>query len=139
MIRYPASKKTHCLGELILPQWRQIGVVRRMLIHRRIVGGEIREFFLVIPLKKDQEAEGHETQGDVVMQPLPRPALEVIQPELLLELLVPLLDCPAAMRQGHQPGDGSILGEVGDVVFIAVLADCGTSVKTNTVHLSCFP
>ena len=57
------------------------------------------------------------------MQPRPRSSLEVIQPEFLLELLVPLLDRPAAMRQGYQPGDGSILGEVGDVVLVAVRPD----------------
>jgi len=85
MISYPVSKKTHCPRELILPQWRQIGVVSRAFSHRRIVGSEIREFFLVIPLKKDQEAECHEAQGDVVMQPRPRSALEVIQPQLLTD------------------------------------------------------
>jgi len=70
-----------------------------VLSYRRTVGNEIKEFFLVILLIEVQEAEHLETQGDVVMRSPPRSALEVIQPQFLLELLVPMLDRPAAMRQ----------------------------------------
>jgi hypothetical protein len=41
--------------------------------------------------------------GHVVMPAIPAPPLIVIQAELLLELLIVLLDLPAALHQPDQP------------------------------------
>src|SRR3954454_13648184 len=49
-----------------------------------------------------QEGEGELAQQRVVVQPAPAPALEVVQPQLVLELLVHLLADPACLDQGGQ-------------------------------------
>src|SRR5215210_7495149 len=68
-------------------------------------------------LLQQQEPVRQERQGCVVVEPPPRPPLEVVQPEFLLQLLVPLFDrppalpepnrCPAA-RVGRQVGQGEL-------------------------------
>jgi hypothetical protein len=47
-----------------------------------------------------QEGEGQLAQQRVVVQPTPAPALEVIEAQLVLHLLVHLLADPASLDQG---------------------------------------
>ena len=49
-----------------------------------------------------QEGEGEQAQERVVVQPAPAAALEVVEPQLVLELLVQLLADPARLDQGGQ-------------------------------------
>ena len=49
-----------------------------------------------------EEGEGELAEEGMVVQATPAPALEVIQPELVLHLLVHLLADPAGLDQGGQ-------------------------------------
>ena len=54
-----------------------------------------------------EEGEGELAQERVVMQPAPAPALEMIEAELVLHLLVHLLADPARLdRRGQGPEQG---------------------------------
>src|SRR4051812_44794630 len=46
-----------------------------------------------------QEPVGQEAHGGVVVKARPRAPLEVVQPQLFFELLIALLDVPAALPQ----------------------------------------
>src|SRR3954469_10977203 len=54
----------------------------------------------------------------VAMQAGPGPALEVAEPQFLLELLVHLLARPARLDGGDQPAQRSPLRQVAEVVFL---------------------
>jgi len=62
---------------------------------------------------KDQEVERHHHERHMVVPPDPRAALEVVQSDLLLELLVVLLDPPPDLRPVHQVTEGRVLRQVG--------------------------
>src|SRR3954462_5319372 len=74
-----------------------------------------------------QEGEGEQAQQRVVVQPAPAPALEVVQPQLVLELLVHLLADPPALDQGGQGLERGVGRQVREVVLALaggpVLAD----------------
>src|SRR5919201_6254342 len=55
------------------------------------------------PALARQKAVGQHDQGEMPMQPIPAPALVVIQATLALGVLVELLDGPAAVRQLDEP------------------------------------
>src|SRR3954447_5068533 len=73
-------------------------------------------------LLQHEEPIGQHHQAGVVMEPAPRPALEMIQAQLFLHLLVALLHRPAALpepdrleparppRQGSESGPGLAVG-----------------------------
>src|SRR3954471_23439970 len=64
-----------------------------------------------------QEGEGQQAQERVVMEPAPGPPLEVVEPELVLELLVQLLAYPPALDQRREPLERGIGREVREVVL----------------------
>ena len=64
-----------------------------------------------------QEGEGEPAQERVVVQPAPGAALEVVEPQLLLELLVRLLAHPARLDGRRQLLEGRVRREVGEVVL----------------------
>ena len=74
-----------------------------------------------------EEGEGELAQERVVVQAAPAPTLEVVQPQLLLELLVHLLAHPARLDQGGQGLERRVGRKVGQVVLAlaggAMLAD----------------
>jgi hypothetical protein len=74
-----------------------------------------------------EEAEGEHRHQGVPVQPGPGPALEVVEAELLLELLVRPLARPARLDQGRQLLGRGLGRQVGEVVLPltrgAVLAD----------------
>src|SRR5215468_4642036 len=55
------------------------------------------------PALARQKAVGQHGQGEMPMQPIPAPALVVVQPAFALGILVELLDGPAAVGQSDQP------------------------------------
>src|SRR3954451_6123065 len=55
-----------------------------------------------LPLQQ-QEPVGQHDHCRVVVEPPPGPALEVVESEFLLHLLVPLLDRPATLPQADGP------------------------------------
>src|SRR3982751_58890 len=59
-----------------------------------------------------QEGEGQQAQERVVMEPAPGPPLEVVEPELVLELLVQLLAHPPALDQRREPLERGVGREV---------------------------
>src|SRR5688572_206685 len=63
-----------------------------------------------------EEGEGEHRHERVAVQPRPGPALEVIEAELLLELLVGLLAGPARLDRGGERLQGRAGGQVGEVV-----------------------
>src|ERR671929_532415 len=64
-----------------------------------------------------QEGEGEQAQERVVVQPAPGAALEVVEPELVLELLVQLLAHPSRLDQAGQGLERGLGREVGQVVL----------------------
>lgn len=48
-----------------------------------------------------EEGVRQQYQGGVMVPPPPRPALEVVQAEFVLQFTVAVLDPPAALRRGH--------------------------------------
>src|SRR3954453_2583785 len=64
-----------------------------------------------------QEGEGEPAQERVVVQPPPGAALEVVEAQLLLELLVRLLAHPARLDQRRQLLQGRVRREVREVVL----------------------
>src|SRR4051794_13095518 len=74
-----------------------------------------------------EEGEGELAQEHVVVQAAPAPALEMVQPQLLLELLVHLLADPARLDQRRQDLERCVGRMVRQVVLAlargAVLAD----------------
>src|SRR5690348_4294281 len=74
-----------------------------------------------------EERKADERHQRVVVQPAPSPALEVIEPELLLELLVRLLAAPARLDRRGQYAQRRARRVVGQVVLllarVAPLAD----------------
>ena len=67
---------------------------------------------------------GHER---MTMKTLPRPSLEMVEAELLLQLLVGLLTDPSRLDRGSQAAQIHPGGQVGKIVFLlsrhAMLAD----------------
>ena len=77
--------------------------MRRRMAGRLGWGGGPVSFPLVLFSPKPQmlqEGEGQLAQQRVVVQPTPAPALEVIEAQLVLHLLVHLLADPASLDQG---------------------------------------
>src|SRR4051794_41643755 len=74
-----------------------------------------------------QEGEGEQAQERVVVEAAPAPALEVVQPQLVLGLLVQLLAHPAGLDQGGQDLERRLGRQVREVVLALargpVLAD----------------
>src|SRR3954465_10209116 len=64
-----------------------------------------------------QEGEGEQAQERVVVQPAPAAALEVVEPQLVLELLVQLLAHPPALDQGDQGLERGVGRQVRELVF----------------------
>src|SRR3954464_9378594 len=64
-----------------------------------------------------QEGEGQQAQQRVVVQPAPGAALEVVEPQLVLELLVQLLADPARLDQGGQGLERGVGRQVREVVL----------------------
>src|SRR3954453_13609334 len=64
-----------------------------------------------------EEGEGEPAQERVVVQPAPGAALEVVEAELLLELLVRLLAQPARLDGRRQLLEGRVRREVREVVL----------------------
>src|SRR3712207_8388215 len=64
-----------------------------------------------------EQGEGELAQEGVVVQPAPAPALEMVQPQLVLELLVRLLADPARLDRGRQDLEGDVGREVREVVL----------------------
>src|SRR4051795_10529852 len=64
-----------------------------------------------------QEGEGEPAQERVVVQPAPRAALEVVEAQLLLELLVRLLAHPARLDGRRQLLEGRVGREVREVAL----------------------
>src|SRR4051812_2631310 len=69
--------------------------------------------FLHTMALQHQEAVGQQRQRRMVVEATPRPALEVVQPQLLLQLLVALLHRPATLPQTHRTDARRPLGQVG--------------------------
>ena len=65
-----------------------------------------------------QETECDQRHQRMPMQPPPRAALEVIEPELFLELLVGLLANPTRFDRRGQPRQRRIGRQVGQVVLV---------------------
>ncbi len=63
-----------------------------------------------------QEGEGEHREQRMVMEPEPRAALEVVEPQLVLELLMDLLAHPARRDRGGEGPQGRRGGMVGEVV-----------------------
>src|SRR5215218_835935 len=82
-----------------------------------------------------EEGEGELAQEHVVVQAAPAPALEVVQPQLLLELLVHLLADPARLDQRRQDLERC----VGRMVRQVVLALAGGAVLAYEPVGSCAP
>ena len=74
-----------------------------------------------------EEGDGDQAQQRVVVQAGPRAALEVVEPELALELLVRLLADPAGLDRRGQDLEWRVGRQVGQLVFPltagAMLAD----------------
>src|SRR3954471_19662319 len=64
-----------------------------------------------------EEGEGELAQERVVVQPAPRAPLEVVEPQLLLELLVHLLAHPPGLDQGRQLLERRVRRQVREVVL----------------------
>ena len=73
-----------------------------------------------------EEGEGELTQEQVVVQAAPAPALEVVQAQLILELLVHLLADPARLDQSGQGLERYVGGEVGQVVLALATSPSAT-------------
>ena len=68
-------------------------------------------------LLQRQEAVGQHHQAGVVVEPPPRPALEVVQAQLLLHLLVALLHRPAALPQPDRLDPARVRRQVAEGVL----------------------
>src|SRR5262249_36338570 len=62
-----------------------------------------RPFFAPPPPPQGQERVCQQHQRAVVLPTTPAPAFEVVQAQLVLQLLVTVLDPPAALGRPHQP------------------------------------
>src|SRR5580704_12585329 len=75
-------------------------------------------------LKECISDHGHER---MTMKTMPRPSLEVVEAELLLQLLVDLFTDPSRLDRGSQAAQIHPGGQVGKIVFLlsrhALLAD----------------
>ena len=74
-----------------------------------------------------EECVGDHGHERMTMKTMPRPSLEVIEAELLLELLMGLLTDPSRLDCGSQAAQIHLGGQVGKIVFLlsrhAVLTD----------------
>jgi hypothetical protein len=70
-----------------------------------------------------QEGVGEEAQGEMMMQSAPRAALEVIEAEFFLQLLVALLDRPVLVRQADQLGEWGVRRQIGQVRLEGAIAE----------------
>ena len=57
-----------------------------------------------------EETERDHRQQNVMVQGMPVPALTMIEPQLFLHLLVPLLTDPACLDGSHQLDEGASAG-----------------------------
>ena len=64
-----------------------------------------------------QKAEGEHDQGDIVVEAAPGAALEVVEPEFFLHLLVALLDLPTFVPKPHYLDPGGVGGQVAEGVL----------------------
>src|SRR5271165_3507095 len=62
-----------------------------------------RGLLLLAELLQRQEPVRQHHQASVVMEPAPRPALEMVQTQFLLHLLIALFHWPAALPQSDRP------------------------------------
>src|SRR4051794_10353333 len=82
-----------------------------------------------------EEGEGELAQQGVMVQAAPAPALEMVQPQLLLELLVHLLADPARLDQRRQ----DLERRVGRVVGQVILPLAGGAALADQPVGSCAP
>src|SRR3954467_2174778 len=82
-----------------------------------------------------QEGEGELAQERLVVQGAPAPTLEVVQPQLFLELLMQLLAHPACLDRDGQGLECRVGGKVGQVV----LALAGRAMLPDEPVGSCAP
>src|ERR1700678_1543803 len=66
----------------------------------------------------------HHCQRDVMMPPLPAAPFVMIQPQLLLELLVILLDFPATLRQSDQAAQRIVRRQIAEEVLNWLFLRC---------------
>ena len=64
-----------------------------------------------------QKGHGDHDHEGVVVEPMPAPALEVVEAEFLLHLLVRLLADPARLDEPGEALDRGVGGQVGEVVL----------------------
>src|SRR4051794_10167012 len=67
-----------------------------------------------------EETECDHRQQNVMVQGMPVPALTMIEPQLFLHLLVPLLTDPARLDGGHQLDQGGLSRMIGHVEFALI-------------------
>jgi len=67
-----------------------------------------------------EETERDHRQQYVMVQSMPVPALTMIEPQLFLHLLVPLLTDPARLDGGHQFDQGGLGRMIGQVILAFV-------------------
>src|SRR3984957_13189143 len=74
----------------------------------------------------EERVSNHRHQH-MTMKAVPRPSLEVVEPEFLLQLLMGLLANPSCLDRGSKAGEVHPGAQVGEIVFLlsrrAVLAD----------------
>ncbi len=61
-----------------------------------------------------EEGVGEQDQGDVVVPTRPRPALEVVEAEFVLQFLVTVFDEVPTLGQFHEPAKGRVGREMGE-------------------------
>jgi hypothetical protein len=79
-----------------------------------------------------EEGIGHQDHEGVVVQPMPRPALEVVEPEFFLPLLVRLLADPARLDRGGQRRKGGPAGKLARWYLRSLDARCSPTSQTSS-------
>ena len=74
-----------------------------------------------------EECVSNHCHQRVTMKAVPRPSLEVVEPEFLLQLLMSLFADPSCLDRRSQAAQVHLGGQVGKIIFLlpgrAVLAD----------------
>src|SRR5262249_46466809 len=83
------------------------------------------------PALARQKTVGQHDQCEVPMQPIPAPALIVVQPTLALRVFIELLNGPAAVGQLDQPPQRRIRGQV--TVIAQFITVCSSSILAETL------
>ena len=68
----------------------------------------------------------------MVMKAAPPPALEMIQPQFVLELLIVALDAPAELGQSDEVGHGMVSGRVDSQYFVGSASPRGHSIRSHS-------